>query len=89
MPHLTVRSDHHSANAPRRSRENLKAKHAVESICTAEQMAKANGIDPNAFRSALRTEELPWHGRFDRWKVVHDSPEHKDMKRVMRGLIAR
>ena len=88
MPHLNARSDHSFAEAPRRSRENLRAKPATGSICTAEQMAKANGIDPNAFRSALRTKELPWHGRYDRWNVVHGSPEHADMKRVMRGLIA-
>ncbi len=80
---------HRSADAPRRSHANLKAELARANICTAEEMAKANGVSPGMFRSALRREELPWHGRYDRWDVVCGSPEHADMERVMRDMIAR
>lgn len=89
MPHLAARRPCLSIDATRRSRKNSTVEHTNGSICTAEDMAKANGVSPGIFRSALRREELPWHGRYDRWNVVGGSPEHADMERVMRELTAR
>lgn len=53
---------------------------------SAPEMARAAGIDPKAFRQALRDEDLPWHDYRDPWIVFVGSPEHKDMQRVLARL---
>jgi len=52
-------------------------------------MAKAAGIDPKAFRSALRTACLSWHMHGARWLVTKGSAEHEDMKRVLAAISPR
>ncbi len=55
-------------------------------LVTAPDMARNAGIDPKKFRQALRDAELAWHKHGGRWKVFCDSPEHKDMLRVLNRL---
>jgi hypothetical protein len=58
-------------------------------MVTAIDMAKAESVDPKAFRQALRDEGLPWHAWNERWEVVEGSKEHADMQRVMAKLTAK
>ena len=53
---------------------------------TAVEMARAAGVNPKKFRRALRQENFPWHEHSDRWTVGLDSPEHRDMSRVLEHL---
>ena len=53
---------------------------------TAADMARANAIDPSAFRKALRRERLRWHQDKAPWTVLRTSPEHHDMLRVLKGI---
>jgi len=61
----------------------------VAHTVTAIEMAKGAGIDPKAFRLALRAAKLHWHTHNDRWIVDRDSPRHSDMKAVLADLIRR
>ena len=58
-------------------------------MITAIEMAKNAGVDSKAFRQALRKEQLPWHQHNSRWAVPKDGPEHADMQRVLRSLLAK
>jgi len=58
-----------------------------EPLITAVEMARHAGIDPKAYRRALRSEGLRWHGHNDRWTVPQDSPEHDDMRRVLTKML--
>lgn len=51
---------------------------------TAKQMAEAAGVKYDSFLRALARAGLRWHTLDDRWRVTLGSPEHEDMKRVMR-----
>ena len=54
---------------------------------TAVEMARGEGVDPKRFRRALRGENFPWHSPNARWTVGRDSPEHRDMLRVLARLL--
>ena len=54
---------------------------------TAVEMARREGVDPKRFRQALRGENFPWHRKNDRWTVGRNSPEHRDMIRVLTRLV--
>jgi hypothetical protein len=54
---------------------------------SAVDMANAVGIDPKAFRDALRSAGLAWHQPKASWIVKRDSPQHDDMKTVLANLI--
>lgn len=58
---------------------------------TAAELARDAGIDPKRFRRELRLAEdrgeIAWHRKWDRWSVPCDSPEHRDMERVLTNLI--
>ncbi|MCL6741772.1 hypothetical protein LZ518_11605 [Sphingomonas sp. RB56-2] len=57
-------------------------------IVTAAEMARAVGIDPKRFRSALRAANFPWHGRDQPWSVEQGSSEHRQLAEVLDGLRA-
>jgi hypothetical protein len=54
---------------------------------SAVDMANAVGVDPKAFRDALRSAGLAWHRDKASWVVERDSPQHDDMKTVLVNLI--
>jgi hypothetical protein len=54
---------------------------------TAPEMARERGIDPKAFRHALRQASLRWHAHGAPWAVVRGSSEHEDMKTVLAKLV--
>ncbi len=56
-------------------------------VDSADDMAQQFGLDPKAFRRALRTEEFPWHERYARWNPPDGSPEHRDMVRVAERMV--
>jgi hypothetical protein len=58
-------------------------------LTTADDMARAVGVDPKAFRQALRDAELPSHDRNDDWEVELDSAEHSAMRTVLVTLLKR
>ena len=49
-------------------------------------MARAAGIDPKRFRSALRKACLRWHAHNGAWEVQNGSAQHADMQRVLDTL---
>lgn len=53
---------------------------------TAVEMARAAGIDPKRFRSALRGACLRWHAHNGSWEVRVGSAQHADMQRVLDTL---
>ena len=53
---------------------------------TAVDMARAAGIDPKRFRSALRKACLRWHAHNGAWEVQVGSTQHADMQRVLDTL---
>lgn len=53
---------------------------------TAVEMARAAGIDPKRFRSALRAACLPWHSHNGSWMVRVGSAQHADMQQVLDTL---
>ncbi|MER9507873.1 hypothetical protein [Mesorhizobium sp. M0579] len=55
----------------------------------AADMARAVGVDPKAFRQALRNANFPWHKRNDDWVVDLDSAEHSAMRTVLVTLLRR
>jgi hypothetical protein len=52
----------------------------------AVEMARAAGIDPKRFRSALRKACLRWHAHTGSWEVQVGSAQHADMQRVLDTL---
>jgi hypothetical protein len=59
---------------------------ATDKISAAE-MANSVGVDPKAFRDALRSAGLAWHQNKASWVVKRDSPQHDDMKTVLVSLL--
>jgi hypothetical protein len=55
---------------------------------TAAEMARSAGVEPKAFRAALRRAKFNWHVHNGRWEVLHDSAEHREMIEVL-GLLTR
>jgi hypothetical protein len=55
---------------------------------TAAEMASTVGVDPDAFREALRNAKHPRKRNTD-WKVEIDSPSYSAMRTVLAGLIMR
>jgi hypothetical protein len=55
---------------------------------TAAEMALTIGVDPDAFREALRTAKHPRKRGTD-WEVKIDSPSYSEMRTVLAGLIMR
>jgi hypothetical protein len=60
---------------------------AVTTKVSADDMAAAVGVDPKAFRQALRSANLAWHSSRASWVVERDSPQHDDMKTVLVNLL--
>lgn len=52
----------------------------------ANEMADEAGVNRKTFRQALREAKLPWYVRYARWRVLRDSKQHEDMKRVLNRL---
>lgn len=63
------------------------AKRPYPSLTTANDMATSADIDPKAFRNALRDAKLPWHKPNEDWTITRDSPQYKDMERVLYELL--
>lgn len=55
----------------------------------AADMARSVGVDPKAFRQALRDAKFPWHKHNDDWVVELDSSEHSSMRTVLVTLLKR
>jgi acetyl-CoA carboxylase alpha subunit len=55
---------------------------------TAADMARTVGIDPEAYRKALRAAKLPRKRSTD-WEVTIDSPAYSAMRTVLASLIRR
>jgi hypothetical protein len=60
---------------------------AMPETITAIEMAKSPGIDPKAFRAALRKQKFSWHIATHHWTVAKDGPEHDDMRQVLKNLM--
>lgn len=58
-------------------------------LTSAADMARAVGVDPKAFRQALRNANFPWHKHNDDWIVELDSAEHSSMRTVLVTLLKR
>jgi hypothetical protein len=58
-------------------------------MTNAADMARAVGVDPKAFRQALRNAKFPWHKRNEDWIVAIDSAEHSSMRTVLVTLLKR
>jgi len=56
-------------------------------LVMASDMAVAVGIDPKAFRQALRDANLTWHQEHDFWIVERGSPQHADMQKVLEAML--
>jgi hypothetical protein len=56
---------------------------------TAADMARTVGIDPKAFRQALRDAKLPWHQHDEDWTAEPKSAEHLAMRTVLVSLLKR
>lgn len=58
---------------------------------TAVELARDMGIDPKRFRHELRQAEdrgeITWHQKGQRWVAWVDSPELRDMERVLTNLV--
>lgn len=63
------------------------AKRPYPSLTTANEMATKVDIDPKVFRQALRDANLSWHEPDTEWTVPRDSPEYKDMEKVLHQLL--
>ena len=55
---------------------------------TAEDMARTVGVDPDAFRAALRSVKHPRKRNTD-WEVKIDSPSYSAMRTVLASLLRR
>lgn len=58
----------------------------MSDLITAIDIARSAGVDPKAYRQALRDADFPWHHHNERWTVEIDSPEHEAMRRVLNLL---
>ncbi|MFB9981230.1 hypothetical protein ACFSQQ_19570 [Mesorhizobium kowhaii] len=58
-------------------------------LTNAADMAGTVGVDPTAFRQALRNAKFPWHKRNADWIVELDSAEHSSMRTVLVTLLKR
>ncbi|WP_433988835.1 hypothetical protein SuNHUV7_26130 (plasmid) [Pseudoseohaeicola sp. NH-UV-7] len=58
----------------------------MKGMITAVEMARNRGIDPKAFRRALREAKLKWHSHNNRWLVPIGSTEHQEMERILNEL---
>jgi hypothetical protein len=67
----------------------MKGPPIMSETVTAIEMAKASGVDPKAFRAALRACGFRWHIRNAPWTVHKDSPEYDDMRQVLVTIIQR
>jgi hypothetical protein len=56
---------------------------------TAADMARTVGVDPNAFREALRSAKYPSRKRQTDWEVQIDSEKYAAMRTVLATLLAR
>lgn len=54
---------------------------------TAAEMALSIGVDPEAFRAALRKAKSRWHNRKNDWEVKVDSAQYSDMRTVLVTLL--
>ena len=61
----------------------------MRTLITAAEMARQVGIDPKAFRAALRATNLSWHREGARWEVITGSQEHHEMQNVLDELLQR
>jgi hypothetical protein len=59
----------------------------AKNMISAVDMADAVGVDPKAFRGALRSADLAWRRQKAAWTVRRDSPQHEDMKTVLANLL--
>ena len=59
----------------------------AKNMISAVDMADAVGVDPKAFRGALRAADLAWRRQKASWIVKRDSPQHEDMKTVLANLL--
>ena len=53
---------------------------------SAAEVARQHGLEPKAFRRALRARNFSWHQKGCRWNPPEGSPEHLDMVRLARSL---
>ena len=60
----------------------------IAKYTTAEGMARTVGVDPNAFREALRNAKHPRKRNTD-WEVKIDSPSYSGMRTVLASLLRR
>ena len=59
-------------------------------LTSAADMARSVGVDPKAFRLALRDAQFPWQHQLNGdWNVELDSPEHSSMRTVLVTLLKR
>ena len=68
--------------------EPLKGSIEMNDMIRAVDMARDRGVDPKAFRKALRAESFNWHVLKQPWTVPRGSLEHRDMESVLNRLIA-
>ena len=59
----------------------------TDKVISANDLARAAGVDQKLFRDRLRQARLSWHVLNERWTVPKDSPQHLDMRRVLERLI--
>ncbi|MBM2711063.1 hypothetical protein JQK88_07335 [Mesorhizobium caraganae] len=58
-------------------------------LTNAADMARSVGVDPKAYRQALRNANFSWHKHNDDWIVELDSDEHSSMRTVLVTLLKR
>jgi len=56
-------------------------------LVTAAEIARAHGLDPKRYRQALRDARLGWYIHGAPWTVEEGSPRHRDLLRVLDGLM--
>jgi hypothetical protein len=62
----------------------------MNKLTSAADMARSVGVDPKAFRQALRDAQFPWqHQLNDDWNVELDSAEHSSMRTVLVTLLKK
>jgi hypothetical protein len=58
-------------------------------LVTAEEIARAYGLNPKSYRHELRAAGLQWHDRHQPWEVTPASPEQRDMLAIAERMRAR
>jgi hypothetical protein len=58
----------------------------MSDIITAVELARQAGVEPKAYRAALRKREFAWHLRNHPWSVKKNGPEHVEMVKVLRAM---